>query len=142
MGRSRQRLAGLGGAATENVSYVSVVAMTRSDDTFHLLDLESQTEAVQAMLAGRSLDEKIAWFEAHGKLSQLPLHFGEGLEIYAFESTIGFDCSFFIKGESLVFIGDNTTWSVPRPPAALRKTPTPWAAAATLIRRPLTRRPQ
>ena len=91
--------------------------MERSDDTFHLIDLASQAEAVQALLAGRSKEEKIAWFKVHGKLLETTIHFCGDSPVYQFESTLGIQCAFFLKGESFVFIGDNTTWSVPRPPA-------------------------
>lgn len=94
------------------------MVMQRASDTFHLVDLASQAEAVQALLAGWALDEKVAWFERHGKLAPVPGSF-TGNQAYAFESATGLKCAFFIKDDSLVFIGDNTTWSVPRPPAAV-----------------------
>ena len=96
--------------------------MQRAADTFHLVDLASQAEAVQALLAGRSLGEKIAWFDQHGKLSPVPDSFA-GHQVYAFESATGLKCAFLIKDESLVFIGDNTTWSVPRPTNAVHNPP-------------------
>ena len=74
--------------------------MRRADDTFHLVDLASQAEAVQAILASRSPDEKIAWLSQRGTLSRLPGPFA-GNQAYAFESATGLMCAFFIKDESL-----------------------------------------
>lgn len=88
--------------------------MQRSGDTFHLLDLASQAEAVQALLVGRPLDEKVAWFETHGKLSALPSKTPRSKQVYSFESNIGLQCLFFIDSDDLVFIGDHTTWVAPR----------------------------
>jgi hypothetical protein len=115
--------------------------MQRAGDTFHLVDLASQAEAVQAILAGRSLEEKIKWFDQHGRLTPVPGSFA-GDQAYAFESATGLKCAFFIKDESLVFIGDNTTWSVPRPTNALHKPPMQRTGAAgivSLVRRLLGR---
>jgi hypothetical protein len=103
--------------------------MQRAGDTFHLVDLASQAEAVQALLAGSSLEEKIAWFDRHGKLSPVPGSFA-GPQAYAFESATGLKCAFFIKGDSLVFVGDNTTWLVPRPTNALHNPPMQRTGAA------------
>ena len=86
--------------------------MRRRRDNFHLIDLASQAAAVQALLAGRPPEEKLAWFAAHGKLAAAP-GTRPGPQVYLFESFIGRQCLFFISGDSLVFIGDNTTWSVP-----------------------------
>jgi hypothetical protein len=83
-------------------------------DPFHLIDLVSQADAVQSLLAGRSLDDKVAWFEAHGRLLALPAKGPGSPQVYSFESRIGLRCAFFIDGDALVFIGDNTTWAVPR----------------------------
>lgn len=104
--------------------------MRRSDDSYHLIDLASQAEGVQSFLAGRSIDEKLAWLARHGKLSKTSAHHGGDSPVYLFESAAGLRRAFFLRGESLVFIGDNTTWSVPQPPAALHN-PTlrrTWAA--------------
>ena len=88
--------------------------MQRPADTFHLLDLASQAEAVQALLVGRSLDEKVAWFAEHGKLSAVHIKLPAAKQVYSFESNIGIKCLFFIDGDDLVFIGDHTTWVVRR----------------------------
>ena len=88
--------------------------MHHSGDTFHLLDLASQAEAVQSLLVGRPLEDKVAWFEAHGKLSAVPSKTPGAKQVYLFESNIGMQCLFFIDGDDLVFIGDHTTWVVPR----------------------------
>jgi hypothetical protein len=109
--------------------------MQRPEDTFQLVDLESQAEAVQSLLAGRSKEEKVAWFERHGSLSATSADFGGDSPVYQFESPQGLRCAFFLKSESLVFIGDNTTWSVPRPPAALHHQTLQRAGAAGLLSR-------
>ena len=88
--------------------------MQHAGDTFHLLDLTSQAQAVQALLAGRRQEEKVAWFAAHGKLAALPTRTPGAKQVYSFESNIGMQCLFFIDGDDLVFIGDHTTWVVPR----------------------------
>jgi hypothetical protein len=81
--------------------------MSRS---FCLIDLVSQGAAVQRHLKGLSLDEKLAWLAARGKLVALR-RFKDFPQTYAFESDVGFDCSFFIRGDMIVFIGDNTTFT-------------------------------
>lgn len=88
--------------------------MQQLNDSFHLLDLESQAEAVQSLLAGRPIEAKVAWFAAHGKLSTRPSRAPGAKQVYSFESNIGLECLFFIDGDDLVFIGDHTTWVVPR----------------------------
>jgi len=128
--RSAERRAGAAAAAAQR-PYV----MQRSEDSFHLIDLASQAEAVQALLDGRSKDEKVAWFERHGKLTPTSAHFGSDPPVYQFESSVGLQCVFFLKGESLVFIGDNTTWSVPRPPAALHNQTFQRTGAAGVVAR-------
>src|SRR5688572_5393398 len=95
--------------------------MQRADDTFHLLDLASQAEAVQGLLVGRPLGEKVAWFEAHGTLSPLPSTLADTRQVYSFESDTGVRCVFFIDNDDLVLVGDNTTWSVPRRASALHR---------------------
>lgn len=109
--------------------------MQRSENAFHLIDLASQAEAVQSLLAGRSKEEKVAWFEQHGNLSPTSVDFGGDSPVFHFESSQGLRCSFFLKGESLVFIGDNTTWSVPRPPAALHNQTLQRTGAAGIVSR-------
>src|SRR5688572_22974044 len=88
--------------------------MRCSRDTFHLVDLASQAEAVQAHVAGRTLMEKVAWLEARGTLVPFDSKLGGAAQVYSFESRVGIRCGFFIDGDRLVFFGDNTTWSVPR----------------------------
>jgi hypothetical protein len=107
--------------------------MQRADDTFHLLDLASQAEAVRALLAGRTLDEKVAWFESHGNLSPVTRTPDGTKQVYVFESRIGMRCAFFIDNDDLVFIGDNTTWSVPRRTNALHNPPMQGTGAAGIV---------
>jgi hypothetical protein len=108
-------------------------AMQRPRDTFHLLDLASQAEAVQTLLVGRPLDGKVAWLEAHGKLSPLPRKFPGARQVYSFESNTGIQCAFFIDNDDLVFVGDNTTWSVPRRTNALHSPPMQRTGAAGIV---------
>jgi hypothetical protein len=61
--------------------------------------------------------------------------------VYGFKSTIGVECDFFIKGESLVFIGDNTTWSVPRQPDLYRRRRSAAAGILSRIRKWFWRAP-
>ena len=81
-----------------------MAAMQRSCDRFHLLDLISQADAVQTLLVGRTLDEKIAWLAAHGKLSALPIEPPGSKQGYWFESNIGMKCTFFFDGDDLVIV--------------------------------------
>src|SRR5262245_44408711 len=89
-------------------------ADVRSGDAFHLLDLESQAEAVHALLAGRTLEEKIAWFKEHGEFFLLGIGYAGPTGPFRFVSRIGFQATFYIEDDALVFMGDNTTWTVPR----------------------------
>ena len=107
--------------------------MQRARDTFHLLDLESQAEAVQVLLIGWSLEEKVAWFQTHGKLSPLPSKLAGNRTVYSFESSIGMQCVFFIVDDDLVFVGDNTNWVVPRQTKALHNQPMQRTGAASII---------
>jgi hypothetical protein len=79
-------------------------------DSFALLDLPSQTIAVQRLLKGRAEVEKLAWLAARGELSQVATLPNER-PIYRFVSTVGMECSFFIAGDKFVFMGDNTTFT-------------------------------
>lgn len=79
---------------------------------FYLLDLPSQTFAVQRLLSGRSEGEKLAWVGARGGLEPVEVHFPGARPIYRFESVLGLYCSFFIDGEKFVFIGEHTTYTV------------------------------
>lgn len=92
-------------------------------ESFHLIDLASQAETVQSLLAGRSMQERIAWFEARGTLSPTTANFGGDSPMFVFESVQGIRCGFFFKGESIVFVGDNTLWSVPRKAAEPHRLP-------------------
>lgn len=109
--------------------------MQETGDGFQLLDLASQAEAVQVLLNGRSVEEKIAWLKAHGRLSLIPVVRGETRKIYAFESKVGLQCAFFISGESLVFINDNTTWSVPKSTASSHDQTLPPTGSAGMLSR-------
>lgn len=76
---------------------------------FAVIDLISQGRAVQRLLNGMPLHEKLAWLAVHGKLSAASSR--EGFpQAYYFESNIGLCCCFFFQGDDLFFIGDNTTF--------------------------------
>lgn len=81
---------------------------------FALLDLPSQAFAVERLLDGRTEVEKLAWLSVHGRLSPVSSAAPGLRPVYLFESVIGLRCCFFIAGDKLVFIGDNTTYTVER----------------------------
>ncbi len=83
-------------------------------DSFAIIGLVSQAEAVQRVLKGKTPDEKVAWLSARGKLTARP-PIVPGRPVYSFESRAGLNCLFFLVGRDLVFIGDNTTFSVKEP---------------------------
>jgi hypothetical protein len=78
---------------------------------FHLLDLPSQALAVQRLLKGCTVEEKLAWLAEHGELSRIPIAIPNARPIYSFVSSIGMECGFFIDGDEFVFIGDHTTYT-------------------------------
>jgi len=80
---------------------------------FHLLDLVSQASVIQRLLGGMSIEEKISWLSAHGKVTQLDKKLPEWPDTYHFESTIGIQCAFVIKGDDFLFVGDNHFFTVP-----------------------------
>lgn len=78
---------------------------------FPVIDLVSQSRAVQGRLQGLPLNAKLAWLAAHGKLCIGPSK--EDLpQAYYFESNVGLFCCFFFQGDNIVFIGDNTMFTV------------------------------
>jgi len=82
---------------------------------FHLIDLESQAYAVQQLLQGRPVEEKLAWLAERGELSLAYAADGRFPDTYLFRSRLGFEIAFFLRDDTFVLIGDNTTWvaSVP-----------------------------
>jgi hypothetical protein len=81
-------------------------------NVFHLLDLASQSIAVQQFLAGKSVSEKLAWLSKHGNLSLIPISTPDTAPTYRFVSRIKIECVFFMNGDKFVFIGDHTTYTV------------------------------
>ena len=79
---------------------------------FLLLDLPSQSPAVQRLLCGRSDDEKLSWLSAQGRLAHVPMTVPIAQDWYVFESVVGLRCCFFIVGDEFVFISDYTTYTV------------------------------
>jgi hypothetical protein len=67
---------------------------------------------VQRHLRGRTAQEKLAWLAAHGGLSLVPITVPNARPTYRFVSSIGMECLFFIHDDELVFIGDNTSYTV------------------------------
>jgi hypothetical protein len=83
-------------------------------EQFHLIDMASQAEAVQAHLSGLPHEAKLNWLAAHGSLDLVPTRSPGARYVYRFTSHIGFECLFFLDADDFVFIGDHTTWVVPR----------------------------
>jgi len=76
-------------------------------EDFHLIDLVSQSGAVQKLLAGKSDAEKLEWLASRGKLEILPNPLKQS---YRFESTLGREAIFFFYLGELTFVGDHTTF--------------------------------
>jgi hypothetical protein len=74
-------------------------------DTFHLVDLVSQVAAVQYLLNGKSVAEKLAWLSEHGKLSKMDKKTPP--DTCVFESTTGMECTFVVQGNACRFVGDH-----------------------------------
>jgi hypothetical protein len=82
--------------------------MIAMKDDFHLVDLISQASAVQRLLNGKSVMEKIAWLSAHGKLSQREKKTTEWPDIYDFETKTGMECILILQGNVFrIFLGDH-----------------------------------
>ena len=78
---------------------------------FHLIDLVSQSAAVQRLLAGKTDSEKLAWLAARGKLEPV-VRTPDGRQTYHFESVTEQEAAFFFDAGELVFVGDHTTFTV------------------------------
>ena len=78
---------------------------------FHLIDLESQAIAVQELLRGKAIDEKISWLKAHGTVEAKPKTDERERQVYFFVSSMNSDCIFFVDGDEFVFIGHHTTYT-------------------------------
>ena len=81
-------------------------------DSFHILDLVSQAAAVQRLLKGKPLEDKIAWLSIHGQIRPKAKTSPQEHQVYHFASPLGFTCHFFIHEDRFVFIGPHTTFSV------------------------------
>jgi len=86
--------------------------LTRPMTEFRLVDLNSQASAVQAMLKGRTTEEKLAWIAERGELVRISISVANAPPTYQFISTVGLMCAFFICGDEFVLIGDHTTYTV------------------------------
>ena len=78
---------------------------------FQLIDLESQGAAVQRLLRGRSLPDKLAWLSSRGELVTVPQLVGFP-QVYRFASREGLICVFYLREDEFVFVGDHTTYTV------------------------------
>jgi hypothetical protein len=78
---------------------------------FQLIDLKSQGAAVQRLLRGSSLSDKLAWLSSRGELVEVPPQVGFP-QAYRFESRQGLICLFYLREDEFVFIGDHTTYAV------------------------------
>lgn len=72
---------------------------------FHLVDLFSQEAAVQQVLLGLSIEEKLAWLAAHGRVTERPQSLPSTQRIYEFVSGTGRPCIFLVDGNDLVVLG-------------------------------------
>lgn len=79
---------------------------------FSLIDLVSQAAAVESLLRGRSVEEKLEWLSSHGSITPKPKTRPEEHPVFLFESPTRNKCYFFIDGDRFVFIGDHTTFTV------------------------------
>jgi hypothetical protein len=77
-----------------------------SSAEFHLVDLATQFEELEAYLRGTTLAEKEKWIATQGELIQTGFHFD--LPHYKFTSGSGLSWPFFIRGDEIVVIGDHT----------------------------------
>jgi hypothetical protein len=89
--------------------------MKCNDREFHLIDLGSQAYAVQQLLQGRPVEEKLGWLAERGELSLVYAADGRFPVTYLFRSRLGFEIGFFLHDDRFVFIGDNTTWVASEP---------------------------
>jgi hypothetical protein len=85
---------------------------------FHLIDLVSQARAVQALLRGRSDDEKLSWLASHGSIEPKRKVSVDERQSFWFVSRLGVECCFFLDGDEFVFLGDHTTFMVKEPAPA------------------------
>jgi len=82
------------------------------NSTFRLVDLVSQAAAVQSLLRGKSIDEKLAWLTANGTLAPKPRAHPDERQTYWYETPLGSTCAFFWEEDTLVFVGNHTTFVV------------------------------
>jgi len=89
----------------------SVTCVAPMSERFHLIDLVSQAAAVQSLLRGRPVEEKLKWLSSHGTITPKPKSRGDERECFWFESPTRAKCCFFLHGDKFVFIGDHTTFT-------------------------------
>jgi hypothetical protein len=86
-------------------------------ETFHLICLLSQAGAVQRLLRGKPVCDKLAWLSSQGILCQLTKGTPEWPAMYTFRSRIGLECPFAMRNDGIfLFIGDNCFFTVPEDP--------------------------
>lgn len=81
-------------------------------DDFHLIDLASQAPAVQRLLAGLPVERKLEWLAARGELVRISNRGPDLPAWHRFESTVGLEHCFFFDGDTIVFMGDHSTFIV------------------------------
>ncbi|WP_067462327.1 hypothetical protein [Nocardia amamiensis] len=72
---------------------------------FALIDLFSQSRAVEQVLASWRDEDKIAWLAQRGSL--VPIEPSAAVQVYRFRSTVGLEAVFFLKQNCFVFLGDH-----------------------------------
>ncbi len=81
-------------------------------DAFLVLDMPSQSAAIQRLLGGLPAAEKLAWLRLRGRRAAVPPTAHGAQPVYVFESFVGLRCLFFIASDGFVFLGDHTTFTV------------------------------
>ena len=77
-----------------------------SAEDFHLIDILSQCEEVEARLRGKSLEEKERWFASQGELLRLP-DWIDSCPRYNFKSWAGVERPFGIRGDEILVFGEH-----------------------------------
>ncbi len=68
--------------------------------TFHLIDLRTQAEAVNCLLAGWPAPDKLAWLQRHGTYIDHPYSGTAGR--YIFESGLHLFCAFTFDNDEII----------------------------------------
>jgi hypothetical protein len=79
-------------------------------DVFPIVDLVSQAAAVQRHIKGWPTQDKLDWLAARGRLTAIVIRQRGAPPTFEFESGVGLHCVFFLSGDQIVFLGDQTTF--------------------------------